>query len=272
MADVAKNMDSVFSQAMQDEEEFDVLFDQEDSLIDTVNGVNESGDPLTGVDFVELHQDHHDDVSVKDIQDGEAKDNPMGAKDPEGTEIEDFDDTFVRGEVGKKSDADKFVDGADDDHQEGKDNGTAPKGNMDDLNDQIEKVAESSDDDPESLLDDEDDTLEEGGEVCPKCGANPCECGEAGCKDESCQKESCNKECNVEALEDEIEKEKDAPMEEAATGDIDSDVSKIDDADNDGEDDVIGEAEKGEKKKENMADKYSYDISDEDLINMAMND
>ena len=47
---VAKNMDSVFANCTSDELDFDLMFDEDDSLIDAVCGVNEAGIPWTGPD------------------------------------------------------------------------------------------------------------------------------------------------------------------------------------------------------------------------------
>ena len=47
----AKNMDSVFANCTQDELDFDVLFADDDTIIDFIAGVDEAGIPLTGPDF-----------------------------------------------------------------------------------------------------------------------------------------------------------------------------------------------------------------------------
>lgn len=81
---ISHNMDSVFSDSVADDIEFDTVFDQEDSLIDTVNGVDECGDPLTGVDFPDLHQTD-DESDIEDVRDYDAEDDDFGAPNPEGT-------------------------------------------------------------------------------------------------------------------------------------------------------------------------------------------
>lgn len=111
--EIAKNMDSVFADCTESELEFDVFFDQEDQLIDTVVGVDEAGDPLTGVDFEELHQTD-DDVTVKDIKDELGPDSPennMGAKNSEGTDEVDLNDdqTIDNLEKNGESCADKVI-------------------------------------------------------------------------------------------------------------------------------------------------------------------
>ena len=47
----AKNMDSVFANCTQDELDFDVLFADDDTIIDFIAGVDEAGIPLTGPNF-----------------------------------------------------------------------------------------------------------------------------------------------------------------------------------------------------------------------------
>lgn len=130
---VADNMDSVFANRVEDIDDFDVMFDQEDSLIDTVNGVNESGDPLTGVDFEDLHQTQ-DDSTADDVKDVAAEDNDMGADDVEGTKEPEKLDTSVKGEENKDSNADEFF------NKDTKDPEPNPEANV---NDNIEKVIES---------------------------------------------------------------------------------------------------------------------------------
>ena len=89
----AKNMDTIFAQCTADDLDFDVFFDQEDSLIDTVNGVNESGDPLTGSDDFELIHQTEEDVDVDDIRDELGPDNKTDEeiKGAEGTDELDLD-------------------------------------------------------------------------------------------------------------------------------------------------------------------------------------
>lgn len=140
---VADNMDSVFANRVEDIDDFDVMFDQEDSLIDTVNGVNESGDPLTGVDFEDLHQTQ-DDSTANDVKNVAADDNDMGADDLEGTNEPEKLDTSVKGQENKDSDADEFFE------KDTKD----PEPKVDaDVNDNIEKVIES--DEPETFITDD---------------------------------------------------------------------------------------------------------------------
>lgn len=266
--EVAKNMDSVFATSADSETDFDVMFDQEDSLIDTVNGVNEAGDPLTGVDFVDLHQTQ-DDATAKDVKDGQADDNDMGNKNAEGTkEIEPTDNS--KNELDKDSEADKLYKDAEDKYQEDKEKN--PKIEDDDINDAIDKVTEGASlvdtlleaDDEEVKTDAEEDTVDEAGDVTTDSIED-----EIGSEDDDVTDESCD--VNVESIEDEIDKEKDKPVKEA--GDIDEDVAKVDASDEDSEEDIIDAAIGLSKpaKKVSTSSKYQYDVSDEDLIDMAIN-
>lgn len=231
---VTNSMDSVFAGCTEDELDFETMFDQEDSLIDTVNGVNENGDPLTGVDFEELHQTQ-DDSTVADVKDGEADDNLMGAKGIEGTNEPNPDDNSVKGELGKKSDADELYGNAEEDYQE-KDEKNPPKPDDGDVTNTIDKVIEGGDID--DVLDGEDDepVVDEG------CGKKPCK----------------------EGAEEDIENEKDAVSE---AGDIDDelDAETEEDIDDNEIENAVSE-EVGES-----GGKYSYDVSDEDLIDAAIN-
>ena len=125
-----KNMDSVFDNCTNDELDFDVIFDEDDELIDTVCGVKENGEPLTGVDFEELHNTD-DEADPDDLRDalGPDNDNLQGAKksDIEGAEENELCDRqeIKNLEKNGESDIDKFLDAdnREDDYAEGKANG-----------------------------------------------------------------------------------------------------------------------------------------------------
>lgn len=148
------NMDSVFANGTADDLEFDTIFDTEDSLIDTVAGVNESGDPITGVDFEDLHQTD-DNASTKDVSDelGPNHDEKFGATNPEGSKESENLDVSVKGNVNKDSDADKFYGDADDDYQSQKD--STAKVDTDSVTNTIDKTVEEGCDDSSRDIDSE---------------------------------------------------------------------------------------------------------------------
>ena len=76
---MAQNMDTVFDAAKEFDNDFDTIFDKEDELIDTVVGCNEAGEPLTGVDFDDLHQVDSDDVNKKDFEQPDEDDGNKNA-------------------------------------------------------------------------------------------------------------------------------------------------------------------------------------------------
>ena len=87
--------DTVFANAKDEELEFDIMFDQEDDLIDTIVGCNENGDPLTGADPCPVataedrsSSDDNPDYE-KDVDASDSKDAP---KDAEGTVGYDFEE------------------------------------------------------------------------------------------------------------------------------------------------------------------------------------
>ena len=99
---VAKNMDSVFAGSTKDELEFEVMFDEDDCLIDLVAGVNESGEYVTGAnpeDTYEYQLDENGDPltdeDADDLRDGSEKydsDYVEGEKQEViGAAQEDFD-------------------------------------------------------------------------------------------------------------------------------------------------------------------------------------
>ena len=159
------NMDSVFSNAIDDDIEFDTFFDQEDDLIDIVEGFGKSADPI--------------DNSVDD------------------------------GEIGRKSDADKFTMDSEKFYHTNKMN----SGYSDSIEDMIDKVVESNYMDIDDILDSDDD--------------EPLE----GCRS---MKES-------------------------------NDITDED------SDDALIDIAMGQEENDSAEEKYAYDISDEDLIDIAMN-
>ena len=220
---ITASMDSVFDNCTEKELDFDTMFDQEDSLIDTVNGVNESGDPLTGVDFAELHQTD-DDATPKDVADelGEGHDTKNGSPDPEGADEEKSEDNSVKGEVGKESEADKFTKDADENYQKNG-NEDGPKPDAGEVDETIDKaVGEGVDID--TVLDE----AQEGRDIDSVLD----EAGETGA------------DADVEAMVD-----ADSSLDDA-------DIDKVLDADAKGQDAPAG---------------LEYQLSDEDLIDMAMN-
>lgn len=77
--------DSVFNQSAEDELDFDVMFDEDDDLVDSVEGVREDGTPLTGDEFEGIH--FSDDEPGKDLattNDLNDKTNPDDIKDALG--------------------------------------------------------------------------------------------------------------------------------------------------------------------------------------------
>jgi hypothetical protein len=101
--------DTVFADAKNEIEDFEVMFDQEDSLIDTIVGCNESGDPLTGAEVCPAKTADErscDDCNPDYEKDIDADDSKDASKDAEGTVGYDFED---EPEVDKKDD-ETFVD------------------------------------------------------------------------------------------------------------------------------------------------------------------
>ena len=95
-----KNMDSVFANCTDDELEFDVFFDDDDSIIDIVAGVDEAGNPVTGedFDFSALTESEDDLVGENPDFDYQKDGDASGSeKDAEGTVEKDLE---VGGEVG----------------------------------------------------------------------------------------------------------------------------------------------------------------------------
>lgn len=116
--DPAKSMDSVFAQNTSAEMDFDLMFDQDDQLIDIVAGFNEAGEPLAGVDFETLHQDSYNDKPSDFKDELETNGDEQGASKPEGTF--DYKDNSVAVGKGGESEASKFEKDADEEYQKEK--------------------------------------------------------------------------------------------------------------------------------------------------------
>ena len=114
------DMDSVFDQCSDDELDFDVMFDEDDRLVDIVEGFNEDGTSRVGGEFEDFHlsddepgdldstDDLDDKTTIKDMKDAlEDKDNISGNKVENGSEQEigDNDDNEKAGVPSSDEDA-----------------------------------------------------------------------------------------------------------------------------------------------------------------------
>ena len=83
----ANNMDSVFANCTDEELSFDVMFDEEDTIIDIIAGVDEAGVPLTGEDFDWDSLKENDDMVGENPDFDYQKDGDASGseKDAEGT-------------------------------------------------------------------------------------------------------------------------------------------------------------------------------------------
>ena len=236
------NMDSVFSGAMNNDIEFDTIFDQEDSLVDIVEGFGNNTDPL----------DEFNLEAAEGTEEAEVLDTSVGEK-----------------EIGKESDIDKFLDGNEEEYQKGED---GPKPDETSVEDTIDKVVESGDID--DILDDEDDLLDEAckKEACKK------EEGEVdlGPEEEEPVKEEAD--VTIDSIEEDIEKEAEVAEKDMQKDDPDCavkeagdpEVEKVEKAEEESDEDLIDIA-MGQEENDSAEEKYAYDISDEDLIDIAMN-
>ena len=104
-----KNMDSVFADCSEKDLDFDILFDDDDSIIDLVAGVDESGEYITGkdpeygeylynedgtayADGSPLKDDSVEDKDSEDLRDGKEKYNTPGETEGEDTnDVKDND-------------------------------------------------------------------------------------------------------------------------------------------------------------------------------------
>jgi len=95
---VAKNMDSVFANCTQDELDYDLIFDNDDTIIDFIAGVDESGELVTGPNFdyskILEEADMLEDQDDTEARDGKVDHKPAPVEGSKDTDLE------VGGEVG----------------------------------------------------------------------------------------------------------------------------------------------------------------------------
>lgn len=148
--------DSVFDQSADDALDFDVMFDEDDALVDSVEGVREDGTPLTGDEFEDVHlsddepgkdlattNDLDDKTNPDDIKDALGdKDNIDGKKIENGSEQEIGDNADIEKKDAKGDDLAWFED-EDDKYQDADfSQGTI---NPEDINKAIDGVKECDD-------------------------------------------------------------------------------------------------------------------------------
>ena len=287
---ITNSMDSVFDKNSKAELDFDIIFDEDDSLIDMVS---ESG--ILSASFDDLHQTQ-DNATPKDF--GEAEDDACGAKNVEGTHKAEFEDGVNKGgkdyegyygkdpleteissgKVNEDFDIDAYMesdDSSEDDDTAGED---SEQDAFENESFELDSFMESDDFDDDDSFDDDEDVSEGGDIDClldPKNGETP-----EGC----CRKGS--KECDYEDYYGDDPLERRISSGKVQEGfDIDEYMMESDDEDtSDEDDDALDEAagskaddddalinnvskEKSSKKRSDL----HYEYSDEDLIDAAIN-
>ena len=321
----SNNFDSVFTSYNDEDIEFDTIFDQEDELVDTVNGVNESGIPLTetdvpmaGVKDSDLHQTDED-TTISQFRD-QVQDDTEYPSNAEGTTDEDIEDELLNrtndseagefydnaeeeyqdnedlgsqnqqinnlddeiDQIAAEAAAENFYNNSDKDYQEGKDKGATKNVDPSELLKQIDKYAcsESADiddilgsynetDDPEieddedvdAILDSDSDGVENEG--CHKENTDASGEDAGGDEEENIEESSDPLNSLLEEFLTEGKKEKDPT--------VDKDVQDIEDAESEDYDldiDALLDKEKTNSKSAGL----DYDPSDEELIDLVLND
>ena len=253
MGVITNSMDSVFNSSLNDELEFDTIFDQDDSIIDTVNGVNEAGEPLTGVEFDELHQTDDDGVMPDDLEDElEGDEYTFGNNNAENTKKRPL---TTGASVGSKtaSCADKVLADIENVYQ---DTDFDTSIDQRSVTKNINKAIGEADDMTDDELDDVNgsDSQQECGSKCTKESTDGI--------DAKLDTDDVDEELDTDSVDDELDNDDMDDITEAA----DSDVTDVVDDELDSDDDIddIDSVSSGN------AD-LSYDYSDEDLIDSVIN-
>jgi len=131
MEKLTNKMDSVFDDVSDSVTDFDVMFDDDDHLVDLVEGFSSNGKPLTGDEFEDIHlsddekgdldstSDLDDDCDPNDIKDALTGDELMGAsiKDIENGSEWDIDDNNKYFKNEEKDAAEKWFEDSDKEYQ-----------------------------------------------------------------------------------------------------------------------------------------------------------
>ena len=173
----AKNMDSVFAACTESELDFDVMFDDDDSIIDSIAGVDEAGNFLTGEDF---DWEAFDALGEDSDMVGEKPDFDY-PNDEVGSNFEDSKDRKI--EVGGEVGDGKEVSGKENSAEAHAYDDTKDIDDSIGLNDKQQTSLEAFDlidlietDEVKMGTMDNIKNTEAEKLVCPKCGKNPCEC------------------------------------------------------------------------------------------------
>jgi hypothetical protein len=299
-----KEFDRIFADCKDGEEDFDVIFDQEDSLIDSVVGVKENGEPLTGsdsnpADTAEERESSDDNPDYEKELD--AQDSDDLPKDAEGTVKEDGTDTELSGAekcpaetAEKRSEDDENVDYTKElDAQDSDDLPKDVEGTVD-YEFETEPEIEKKDDNTEPNIDNvadagscancqkeeadvtDDEELGDAPVTDPEVAApsKECkECGGAGCPACTSNEETDDVDYTADFDNDEDDNEveggelQEDPLNES--DEIDDEVLSVADPEDDLEDQIIEDEEKMETGKEKAVE---YDFEDEEIIDKVVED
>ena len=183
-----RNLDSVFADCTEAELGFEAMFDEDDSIIDHIAGVDEAGVPLTGPDF-DWDSLTEADEALEDKDDAEQREG-KSTPDKEGMEGTSSKKPEIGGEVGDGKEV------------SGKEN--SAESNAHDVTKDIEDAIGTTDKQQTSLKEDsaegpleDDDEAEREGKVSDTSVETEGACADGECdgeatevEDEKCQKES----------------------------------------------------------------------------------
>lgn len=177
MEKITSKMDSVFDDVVDSVTDFDVMFDEDDHLVDVVEGFASNGKPLTGDEFEDIHLsddekgdpdstfDLDDDCDPNDIKDTLGdKDDLFGAslKDVENGSECDIDNNNKDFKIEEKDKAEKWFEDSDKEYQDSDFHGSVDPENINkSLEAQREAAAflESDEEEPEDDEEEDDKSL-----------------------------------------------------------------------------------------------------------------
>ena len=254
--------DTVFANANDEELEFEVMFDQEDSLIDTIIGCNESGDPLTGAEncpAATAEERSCDDCNPDYEKDIDADDTKGAPNDAEGTVGYDFEtEPENKGKVDDQSNIDS-KDVKIEEEVEVEYDITIPKDTEGTVGYDFEVNPEIGSKDDDSFVRSDEVKIDEELEMSTEDESEELDY-------EGVEKTVPEEPATTEPVDDKCCEDVEFDFTESAKSDgVDNDVEKLEDPEDDLNDAVLDDVESKENKPA-----LDYDISDEDLIDTVL--
>lgn len=257
MGNTTKNLDSVFADCTEAELGFEVMFDDDDLIIDHIAGVDEAGVPFTGPDF-DWSSLNEADETLEDKDDAEQRDGKT-TPDKEGMEGVKAEKPEIGGEVGDGKEV------------SGKEN--SAESNAHDVTPGIKKAITDGDkqttslkeDSAEGPLEDDDPAEREGKVADTSVETEGADCADGKCDDPEATTAENEKSCKESSAPDVSDAGEDISISEAIIAKIKEKRAakkeaekELEDGTDEDDDNDVAEAKKSKKKDDKESVKESH--------------